>query len=169
MKFKQKKIDLVEKILLISTLILTIEFCLPHIAIAQDRPPQNSMRLGPTQIIYSASAEEKASLNQDENLLKNKKPKVVRWVTITAYSSNVDQCDSTPFITANGKWVYDGLVAANFLRFGTKIKIPEMFGDKVFTVDDRMNKKYNSRVDIWMPNREMAKEFGVRYLKIEVY
>ena len=101
--------------------------------------------------------------------IAQKKPKMVRWVTVTAYSSTVDQCDSTPFITANGKWVYDGLVAANFLYFGTNVKFPDYFGDKVFTVDDRMNKKYNSRIDIWMTDREQAKEFGVRYLKVEIY
>jgi 3D (Asp-Asp-Asp) domain-containing protein len=90
-------------------------------------------------------------------------------VTVTAYSSTVDQCDSTPFITANGRRVADGIVAANFLPFGTKVKIPEFFGDKVFSVEDRMNKRYDHRLDIWMPTRAEARQFGVRYLEIEIY
>ena len=98
-----------------------------------------------------------------------KTPKRVIWMEITAYSSTVDQCDSTPFITANGSHVRDGIVAANSLPFGTKLRIPGMFGDKVFSVEDRMNQKYNHRMDIWMETREEAKKFGVRYLKVEIY
>ncbi len=60
---------------------------------------------------------------------------------ITAYSSTVDQTDSTPFITANGVHVHDGVVATNALPFGTQIKIPALFGDKVFTVEDRMARR----------------------------
>src|SRR3989338_9520428 len=79
-----------------------------------------------------------------------------RRVVATAYSSTPDQTDSTPFITANGTYVFDGLVAANFLPFHTKIKIPEMFGDKVFTVEDRMHPRFSDRIDVWFPNRELA-------------
>jgi len=89
-------------------------------------------------------------------------------VPITGYSSTVDQCDDSPFISANGTYVYDGMVAANFLPFGTKIKIPEYFGDKVFTVEDRMNKRYNQKIDIWFPDRDSALEFGSRTLKIQI-
>lgn len=85
-------------------------------------------------------------------------------VLITAFSSTPDQTDDTPFITASGKHVHDGTVAANFLPFGTKIKIPKYFGDKVFVVEDRMNKRFSDRIDIWFPDRESAKNFGVRQL-----
>lgn len=90
-------------------------------------------------------------------------------VVVTAYSSTVDQCDGDPFTMANGKRVHDGAAAANFLPFGSKFKLPQYFGDKMFTVEDRMNPRYTYRVDIWMPTREEAKQFGVRYLEIEVY
>ena len=65
-----------------------------------------------------------------------------KWVLVTAYSSTVDQCDSTPFITASGIHVHNGTVAANFLRFGTKIKFPVLFGDKIFIVEDRMKNNH---------------------------
>ena len=87
---------------------------------------------------------------------------------VTAYSSTVDQTDSTPFITASGTSVRWGVVAANFLPIGTKIRIPEIFGDEVFFVEDRMNERYNRRVDIWMHTRQDAKDFGVRNVIIEV-
>ena len=41
-------------------------------------------------------------------------PQVVKatyWVVITGYSSTPDQTDSTPFITASGTYVEDGIVA----------------------------------------------------------
>lgn len=89
-------------------------------------------------------------------------------VPATAYSSTPDQTDDTPFITAAGTHVRDGVVAANFLPLGTVIKIPELYGEKTFVVEDRMNKRYDYRVDVWFPTREAAKEFGLRKIKIEV-
>ena len=89
-------------------------------------------------------------------------------VTATAYSSTVDQTDDTPFITASGTYVRDGIAAANFLPFGTVFKIPEIYGDKIFVVEDRMNRRYWHRVDIWFPERQMAKEFGIKQIRIEI-
>ncbi len=88
--------------------------------------------------------------------------------TITAYSSTPDQTDSTPFITASGSYVKDGIVACNFLAFNTKIKLPELYGDKIFTVKDRMAKKNSHKIDIWFPTREEAKQFGVKKTIIEI-
>ena len=91
----------------------------------------------------------------------SKVPNMIR-TTLTAYSSTPDQTDDTPFITASNTRVRDGIVAANFLAFGTKVKIPAVFGDKVFTVEDRMAKKHNDKIDIWFPERYLAKNFGVK-------
>ena len=90
-------------------------------------------------------------------------------IPITAYSSTVDQCDDDPFITATGEYVYDGGIAANFLPIGTKVRIPELYGDKIFTVNDRMNARYYYRADIWMSTREQAVQFGVQYVMIETF
>lgn len=100
----------------------------------------------------------------------NKKQVVIskRWLFVTAYSSTVDQTDSTPFITASGSHVRDGIVAANFLRFGAKVRFPDIYGDKIFVVEDRMNSRYPYRVDIWMRSREEAKQFGAKIVLIEV-
>jgi len=83
-------------------------------------------------------------------------------VILTAYSSTVDQTDDTPFITASNTRTRDGVIAANFLAFGTKVKIPSVFGDKVFTVEDRMAKKHNDKIDIWFSERYLAKNFGIQ-------
>ena len=90
-------------------------------------------------------------------------------VVITAYSSTPEETDSTPFITASGKNVRDGIIANNLLPFGTKIKIPKLYGDKVFVVEDRMNKrKSNYHFDIWFPSKNLALNFGVKTAEIEV-
>lgn len=98
------------------------------------------------------------------------KPKRTMHATVTAYSSTIDQTDDTPFHTANGKEVEDGIVAANFLPFGTRLRIPELFGDKIFTVQDRMHERFSDRhIDIWMVSREKAETFGIHYAKIEIF
>ncbi len=89
-------------------------------------------------------------------------------VFVTAYSSTPDQTDASPFITANGTVVRDGLVAANFLPFGVRVRFPELYGDKEFVVADRMNARYNKRIDIWVPTRAQAKQFGKQYLDVEI-
>lgn len=87
---------------------------------------------------------------------------------VTAYSSSVNETDDTPFITASGEYVRDGIVAANFLPFGTRIKIPEVFGNKIFVVKDRMAAKHADKVDIWFESKSLAKTFGKKKLLIEV-
>ncbi len=90
-------------------------------------------------------------------------------MVITAYSSTVDQTDDTPFITASGKKVKDGIIANNLLPFGTKIRIPKLFGDKIFIVEDRMNKrKGNYHADIWFESLLQAKNFGAKTAEIEI-
>jgi len=91
-----------------------------------------------------------------------------KWVIVTAYSSTADQTDSTPFVTASGTDVRDGVVACNFLRFGTRVRFPQFYGDKIFVVEDRMARKNSHKVDIWFSDREDAKQFGIRQLKVEV-
>jgi hypothetical protein len=80
---------------------------------------------------------------------KNNFP-VAAQAILTAYNSEVGQTDDTPFITAYGDRVGYGVIAANWLPFGTKVVIPELFGKDVFIVKDRMNKRFNdtNKIDI---------------------
>ncbi|MFA6494745.1 MAG: hypothetical protein WC246_00030 [Candidatus Paceibacterota bacterium] len=91
-------------------------------------------------------------------------------VWATAYSSELAQTDETPFITASGATVHDGVAAANFLPLGTTFTIPQLYGDKTFTVEDRMNKKYDgmNTIDVWFPNTQKAINFGRRAVAIVV-
>ncbi len=116
------------------------------------------------QTVASSRKKERISTNQSKD--RNAKPVAKKIVIVTAYSSTVDQTDSTPFITASGIVVHDGVVAANFLKFGTKVRFPSLYGEKVFVVADRM--KSNHKVDIWFPTREEAKAFGVKRVEMEI-
>jgi 3D (Asp-Asp-Asp) domain-containing protein len=92
--------------------------------------------------------------------------------TITAYNSEPGQTDDSPCITANGfnlcEHGIEDTVAANFLPFGAKVRIPELYGDRVFIVRDRMNSKHYDKVDIWMTEKADARNFGVQTAIIEV-
>ncbi|GIW65137.1 MAG: hypothetical protein KatS3mg093_116 [Candidatus Parcubacteria bacterium] len=82
--------------------------------------------------------------------------------TITGYSSSYDETDHDPFITAYNTFVRDGIAASNVLAYGTKIRIPSLFGDKIFVIEDKMNQRFNgNNIDIWFENKEKAQEFGI--------
>jgi len=90
-------------------------------------------------------------------------------VIVTAYSSSVWETDNSPQVTASGEWVKEGIVANNLLPFGTKIKMPEIYGNKVFTVEDRMHwRKGYYHVDIWLSSYSEARDFGSKRTYIEV-
>lgn len=106
---------------------------------------------------------------ENDNTVKIKN---IGFKTLTAYTSDTNQCDASPCITANNfnvcKHGIEDTVAANFLPFGTKIKIPDIFGDRIFIVRDRMNARFQNTIDIWMKDRSQAIKFGVKVAKIEV-
>lgn len=87
-------------------------------------------------------------------------------VLSTAYSSTIDQTDASPFITASGRKVGPGIIAANFLPLGTKVRI----GRTIYTVWDRLNPRYDDKyiVDIWQPTRVQALSYGARVVVLEV-
>lgn len=88
---------------------------------------------------------------------------------ITGYSSTPDQTDQDPFMTASGDIVEDGVVANNFLPFGAKIKIPQLFGDKIFIVKDRLRPDLNKYYfDIWFKSKEEAIYFGIKIAEVEI-
>jgi 3D (Asp-Asp-Asp) domain-containing protein len=85
-------------------------------------------------------------------------------VTLTAYSSTEDQCNEEPHITASNRPVRIGIIAVSFdimeelgLTFGQRVLIP---GHGLFQVQDRMNRRWHRRVDIWHNDREAAMLFG---------
>ncbi len=145
----------------------------------------------PLSISSTSKEVEKEHIYEGNTLLASsspiyKKPQTVavkeesvekKWVEITGYSSTECQTNSEPFITASGERVRDGIVAANFLEFGTEIRVPDIYGDKTFIVKDRMNRRYSppyedvwhdGYVDVWFETRAEARELGRKTTHIEI-
>lgn len=97
-----------------------------------------------------------------------KNPRQVIWVIVTAYSSAPEETDGSPYITARNTFVRDGVIAANFLPFGTRVRMPQYFDGKELVVEDRMNTRYWERIDIWMPTKTQARAWGARWVKVEI-
>jgi len=97
-----------------------------------------------------------------------------RRVRVTAYApldpnAKEGMCFSgDPRVTASGTVAREGIVAANFLSFGTKIRIPSLFGERVFTVEDRMSSRFTNTVDVVVSSRNEAINFGTKNAYIEI-
>lgn len=90
-------------------------------------------------------------------------------VVVTAYSSTPWETWGDPFTTAAGTGVREGIIANNLLPFGTKVRLPEIYGNKIFVVEDRMNSRIGHyHVDIWLPSYWEALNFGAKRTYIEV-
>jgi len=90
-------------------------------------------------------------------------------VNITAYNPVPDQTDDTPFITASADYVRDGIVALSYdlertleLEFGDIVVLETRDGEFLgeFEFQDRMNKRWRNKVDIFMWKVQDAKKFG---------
>ena len=117
-------------------------------------------------------------------------PRRVLTVVATAYSSDTWQTDGDPFVPADGSDYKEEFedkgfvraIASNDYPLGTKVRFPEVYGNQVFVVRDRMNRRYTGkyRVDVYhiegnehnevdqKKSREQAKDFGVQWVKMEI-
>jgi 3D (Asp-Asp-Asp) domain-containing protein len=167
-----------KKVVIILVFVLFFEFLLfpmPSMASEAAEVTNSSQEQG---IIADGQGEVSQDITINIMEFNGKLPQsddVIKWsehFVITAYNSEVGQTDGSPCTTANNFNVCENgiedTIAANSLRFGTKVKIPELFGDKIFVVRDRMNKRFSNRVDVWMIERSDAINFGVKIAKIEV-
>lgn len=140
-------------------------FSFPHLTSSQTLlQASKAKNIGPIAAVVIKPYQMEPSLPS----IPKRDPRRTMFITVTAYSSEPEQTDSTPFITAFGTQVRDGIVATNFLPKGTVVRFPEVFGDKEFVVEDRMNARYYYRMDIWMADTQDAIQFGAKYLKVEI-
>lgn len=93
---------------------------------------------------------------------------------VTAYNVGVvAQNDASPCISANGENICLAVergykrCAANFVPFGTRLYV-EGFGECLVT--DRMNSRYQNRVDVAMSKDEIdrAVKFGLQHLTVDI-
>lgn len=139
-------------------------------------PIFNSKAEGTEDFLLDEGRLERLAISQGNSLLPianpaNPESRAIQKirVVVTAYSSTPWETDSDPNLTAAGTWIREGIIANNLLPFGTKVKIPELFGDKIFVVEDRMSwKKGNYQIDIWFPSYWQALNFGAKNTYIEI-
>lgn len=94
-------------------------------------------------------------------------------VTATAYTSNFEETDSNPTLTAWGDTLKPGMkaiaVSRDLIKIGLthnqKVRIDGLKGK--YIVLDKMNKRWEKKIDIYMGNdTKRAKEWGKRKVTI---
>ncbi len=151
----------------LASLILNLSFPTIQPAAAAAPPPTSVNSLADIQQTVVAPAN--TELVSKLPAVSDKPVKKRLVVRASAYSSTKDQTDGDPFTAASGQKVHDGMIAMNGMPFGTEIRIPDYYGDKVFTVGDRMHRRWgNKKIDIWMTTRAEAIQWGIRTVTIEI-
>lgn len=105
-------------------------------------------------------------VSEQEYKVKYVKKKVILSdslkVDVTWYTSSVRETDSTPFITADGSRVRDGIIAVSrnlldYFTYGDSLYIEDLGW---FEVRDCMHQRWINSVDIWCNDREYALQNG---------
>lgn len=178
-KIKHKLlVFLLDKLAPVYLLLVMVNFNLPHVQAAE----LNTLSVQPSAETGQVEVLQTSNNNPSDLPLgltsQEREPRYKIKVWVTAYNSHPNQTDSTPCITASGLNVCErseqgaeDIIATNLMRlpFGTKVRIPELFGDKIFLVHDRMNARYARTVDVWMAEYADAKKFGKQYTEIEIF
>lgn len=108
-------------------------------------------------IIYTLLIVFISALPSFDSYTRAYEPPVIIHGTVTGYSSEERQTDSTPFITASNQRVRDGIIANNCLPFGTQVIIDS----KTYEVQDRKNSRYGcEHFDIWFAETDDAWDWG---------
>lgn len=161
-----------KQLMMVVMSVMSIHLLFPQIVKAEviSEPIETSMTLKSEEVVLIPHIPNEPSVIINHLPLSSlRKPQHIFYTLVTAYSSTPEETDETPFITALGTETRDGVIASNFLPFGTKLRLPEKFGNKIFVVEDRMHPRFSDRIDIWMPSKEKAKEFGRQWLRVEIY
>lgn len=130
----------------------------------------------------------------------SRKPRWTQTVRVSFYTSNYDETDDTPCIPSSGIDLCeivetDGMIFAiatpqrGSLYLGTQVRFPDLDipgvtnGEQFFSVEDRMNARYNhtNYIDIYVAvldedgkidrvaSKAFAKKLGVTYTTMEVF
>jgi 3D (Asp-Asp-Asp) domain-containing protein len=105
----------------------------------------------------------------------------------TAYTSSPRETDRTPYVTATGMRTALGVIAVSrdllrTLPYGTRVRLKDLgsvqgrgkgrfdylFQNRVFVVADAMHPRMREKLDVWLPDRALALQFGRRLLEVEV-
>jgi 3D (Asp-Asp-Asp) domain-containing protein len=121
-------------------------------------------------------------------LERKHKPFPSLTVRSTAYNSIPNQTDLSPFHTSTGARTRYGIIALSRdllkrIPYGSKVRLQDngswkngrgygkynaMLKDTVFVVEDTMHPRKSGTVDVWLPARDRAMQWGVRSLKMQI-
>ena len=77
-------------------------------------------------------------------------------VWITAYTATEEECGKADGITASGEVARRGMIAADWLPFGTEVEI----NGEVYVVKDRFGDGKYGKIDIYVDSIEEANQIG---------
>ena len=108
------------------------------------------------------------ALEQVVSAQRQDTPRVLE-LEVTAYTPTVRECNEEPLVAASMRKVRLGTVAVSrdlFEQgwvFGKKVYIQ---GYGIFEINDLMNRRFESSMDVFMWEQERAREFGRKRLKV---
>ncbi len=111
---------------------------------------------------FEALHQERVELSNQLEAITNLK---IKEVTVTAYSPTQEECGGDPLVTASMKKVRPGIIAVSrdlFDQgwvFGKKVYVKD---HGIFEIADLMSKRYKKRMDIFFPDTDDAKKFGIK-------
>jgi 3D (Asp-Asp-Asp) domain-containing protein len=85
-------------------------------------------------------------------------------VTVTAYSSRVEETDDSPHVTASGVYVRRGIVALSQDLRDLGIETGDavfLYGYGILYVEDSMHPRKHRQVDVWIADTTAAQLHGV--------
>lgn len=174
--------NIIDKTFAVILLIAVFGLCFPQYSLAQNYLPEENKIIPAsdleivgtlTMINQSPVVIKKEPLRLPEN--GGREAWLVKKMWVTAYNSLPEQTDFEPCIAASGldlcEHDREDIIATNFLNlpFGTRVKLPELFGDRVFVVHDRMNASIQATIDVWLKDYQQAKKFGRKWTTVEIY
>jgi 3D (Asp-Asp-Asp) domain-containing protein len=128
------------------------------------------------------------TLSVKSNLERKPKSFLSLTVRSTAYNSIPNQTDSSPFQTSTGVRTRYGIIALSRdllkrIPYGSRVRLQDngtwksgrgygkynaMLKDTVFVVEDTMHPRKSGTVDLWLPARDRAMQWGVRRLNMQI-
>ncbi|MEB4590119.1 hypothetical protein VSS37_03920 [Candidatus Thiothrix sp. Deng01] len=95
-----------------------------------------------------------------------------RTVVATAYTSDPEQTDGTPFVPACGGELVPGdraiAISRDLKKHGLTCGASVIINGDEWTVRDVMNKRYSNRIDLYMGvDEQAARQFGKRRVEIQ--
>lgn len=107
----------------------------------------------------------------DKVTARYSEPIKILYMEISAYSPTVAECDASPLVTASGKRVYVGGIAADLrvLPFGSVIVIPNYNNGDPCTVIDTGSAIKGNKLDVFLWSSHEAIHWGRRRnVRVEV-